>query len=45
MAVALIVRDWHYPTDTIGGFCTAVAVVLGTALLIDRAARWRAGKA
>jgi membrane-associated phospholipid phosphatase len=45
MAAALIVRDWHYPTDTIGGFCTAVAVVLGTALLIDRAARWRAGKA
>jgi membrane-associated phospholipid phosphatase len=36
MALALIVRDWHYPTDTIGGFCTAVAVVLGTALLIDR---------
>jgi membrane-associated phospholipid phosphatase len=39
MALALIVRDWHYPTDTIGGFCTAVAVVLGTALLIDRVPR------
>jgi undecaprenyl-diphosphatase len=45
MAAALIVCDWHYPTDTIGGFCTAVAVVLGTAVLIDRASRWRAEKA
>jgi membrane-associated phospholipid phosphatase len=43
MATALIVRGWHYPTDTIGGFCTAIAVVLGTALLIDQVARWRAG--
>jgi membrane-associated phospholipid phosphatase len=41
MSTALIVRGWHYPTDTIGGFCTAVAVVLGTGCLIDRVARWR----
>lgn len=25
----------HYPTDTVGGFCTAVAVVPATALLVD----------
>lgn len=28
----------HYPTDTIGGWCVAVATVSATALLIDRAA-------
>lgn len=44
MALALVVREWHYPTDTIGGFCTAVVVVLGAALLSDGAARWRAGR-
>ena len=36
MAVALVVGGVHYPTDTAGGFCTAVAMVLGTALLLDR---------
>jgi undecaprenyl-diphosphatase len=41
MAVALVVSGWHYPTDTIGGFATAVAVVLGVALLVDRAAERR----
>jgi undecaprenyl-diphosphatase len=41
VSIALIVRGWHYPTDTIGGFCTAVAVVLGSGLLIDHVARWR----
>lgn len=35
MAVALTVLNNHYPTDTIGGFCTAVAIVLGVALLLD----------
>jgi len=44
MTLALIVQDWHYPTDTIGGLCTAIAIVLGSALSIDRAAQWRAGK-
>lgn len=38
MAVAVIAYDWHYATDTVGGFCTAVAVVLGSALLIERVA-------
>ncbi|MFD1534125.1 phosphatase PAP2 family protein [Pseudonocardia aurantiaca] len=35
MAVALIADRDHYPTDTIGGFCVAVAVVLTSALVID----------
>lgn len=38
MAVALIAEGDHYPTDTVGGFCVAVAVVLVSALVIDRAA-------
>ncbi len=33
---ALVAANAHYPTDTIGGFCTAVAVVLGGALVLDR---------
>jgi membrane-associated phospholipid phosphatase len=35
MAFALIASRDHYPTDTIGGFCIAVAVVLGSALIIE----------
>ena len=38
MAVTLTVLDIHYPTDTIGGFGTAVAVVLAAALVLDRVA-------
>ena len=38
MAVALITLHKHYPTDIIGGFCTAVAIVLGIALLLDELA-------
>jgi membrane-associated phospholipid phosphatase len=38
MGIALVVMDVHYPTDTVGGFGTGIAVVLGTALLIDRIA-------
>jgi undecaprenyl-diphosphatase len=41
MAVALIAEGDHYPTDTVGGFCVAVAVVLASALVIDRAAERR----
>lgn len=43
MAVGLTVRDWHYPTDTVGGFCIAVVVVLGVALLLERVADRKAG--
>jgi undecaprenyl-diphosphatase len=35
MAVDQIVLDAHYPTDTVGGFFTAITVVLVVALLAD----------
>ena len=39
----MVASNSHYPTDTLGGFCTAVVVVCGCALLLDRlAARSRA---
>lgn len=41
MAVALIVGRFHYPTDVAGGFCAALAVVLGTALALER---WADGR-
>jgi undecaprenyl-diphosphatase len=37
MALAMTVTRYHYLTDAVGGFCTAVAVVLAVALLLDRA--------
>ncbi|QYN34464.1 phosphatase PAP2 family protein [Pseudonocardia sp. DSM 110487] len=39
MALALVVDRVHYPTDTVGGFCVAVAVVLTSALVIERLPR------
>jgi membrane-associated phospholipid phosphatase len=36
MALALVADRIHYPTDTLGGFCVAVAVVLTSALVIER---------
>jgi undecaprenyl-diphosphatase len=38
MGVALVVNGLHFITDTVAGFCTAVAVVLGTAVAVDFAA-------
>jgi len=38
VGAAMVASDAHYPTDTIGGYCTAVVVVLGFALLLDRTA-------
>ena len=35
MAFALVASRDHYPTDTIGGFCMAVGVVLASALIIE----------
>jgi membrane-associated phospholipid phosphatase len=35
MAVLMTMANYHYLTDAIGGFCVAVSVVLGLALLID----------
>jgi membrane-associated phospholipid phosphatase len=36
MALAQVTADAHYPTDTIGGFCAAMAAVPATAWLVER---------
>lgn len=36
VGAAMVAADAHYPTDVVGGYCTAVLVVLGLALLLDR---------
>lgn len=36
MALSQIALGAHYPTDTLGGFCTAMVVVPATAYLVDR---------
>jgi membrane-associated phospholipid phosphatase len=41
MAWAEVALGAHYPTDTVGGFCTALAVVPATAWLVDEVARRR----
>lgn len=38
MAWSQVALNAHYPTDAIGGFCAAMALVPGTALLVDRLA-------
>ncbi|APE26655.1 MULTISPECIES: phosphatase PAP2 family protein [Streptomyces] len=38
MGWAQVVLSAHYPTDTLGGLCTALAVVPAAARLLDRAA-------
>jgi membrane-associated phospholipid phosphatase len=35
VGTGMVVAGAHYPTDVVGGFCTAVACVLGVALLLD----------
>jgi undecaprenyl-diphosphatase len=35
VGTGMVVTGAHYPTDVVGGFCTAVAAVLGTALALD----------
>lgn len=42
MAWAQVLLNAHYPTDTLGGFCTALAVVPAVAWTIDRVADARA---
>lgn len=37
MSVALVANDEHYWTDTVAGSCTALTVVLGLALVLNRA--------
>jgi membrane-associated phospholipid phosphatase len=41
MALALVADRAHYATDTVGGFCVAVTVVLTSALAIERWPRRR----
>ncbi|MEU7469889.1 phosphatase PAP2 family protein [Streptomyces sp. NPDC044984] len=38
MGWAQVALNAHYPTDTLGGWCTALAVVPATAWLVDRTA-------
>jgi membrane-associated phospholipid phosphatase len=38
MAWAQVLLNAHYPTDTVGGFCAALAVVPAVAWTIDRVA-------
>lgn len=44
MAWAQVLLNAHYPTDTIGGFCAALAVVPAVAWTIDRIADRRSTK-
>lgn len=45
VAVLLVAADWHYATDAVGGICTAVTAVLGSALVLDSWAARRGERA
>ncbi len=38
VGLAMVASNAHYPTDTLGGFCTAIVAVCGVALVLDRLA-------
>ncbi|WP_431046459.1 phosphatase PAP2 family protein [Streptomyces sp. P1-3] len=40
MGWAQVALGAHYPTDVLGGWCTALAVIPATAWLVDRMAGW-----
>ncbi|WP_432137023.1 MULTISPECIES: phosphatase PAP2 family protein [unclassified Streptomyces] len=44
MGWAQVALGAHYPTDVLGGWCTALALVPATAWLVDRSADRRAGR-
>ncbi|MGV9558872.1 phosphatase PAP2 family protein [Streptomyces sp. NPDC003401] len=44
MGWAQVALGAHYPTDVLGGWCTALAVVPATAWLVDRAADRQTGR-
>lgn len=35
IGVAVVAVDWHYPTDALGGFCTAIALMVALAFAGD----------
>jgi undecaprenyl-diphosphatase len=35
VGTGMVMGGQHYPTDVVGGFCTAVAAVLAVALALD----------
>jgi len=41
VGTGMVLLGSHYPTDVVGGFCTAVAAVLVVALALDTASRSR----
>jgi membrane-associated phospholipid phosphatase len=45
VGTGMVLLGAHYATDVLGGYATAVATVLTTALLLDGLARWRANRA
>ncbi|MEU5023702.1 phosphatase PAP2 family protein [Streptomyces milbemycinicus] len=44
MGWAQVALGAHYPTDVLGGWCTALAVIPATAWLVDRMADWLVGR-
>ncbi|MGG2464072.1 phosphatase PAP2 family protein [Streptomyces sp. RGM 3693] len=44
MGWAQVALGAHYPTDVLGGWCTALAVMSATAWLVDRMADWLADR-
>lgn len=44
IGASMVAIGAHYPTDTIGGFCAAVTLVLGSALALEAATRWWRGR-
>jgi membrane-associated phospholipid phosphatase len=44
LTAGLVAMDYHYPTDTIGGFCLALGIILPGAVLVDVLSSRRAGR-
>ena len=44
VGTAMVMIGSHYPTDVVGGFCTAVASVLTVALVLDAVTARRVGR-
>ncbi len=35
IGLSVVAVNWHYPTDALGGFCTAIALVVTLAFIVD----------